>query len=148
MADQFEEAFTLCRDAAEAGASSSGSGGDGGRRVVLTMRADFWGECAPYPALREAMQDHQELVPPMDAAELRSAIEQQAAKVGLRFEAGLAATILATSKGSRGPCPCFSTRCWRSGSSATGFGCGRRSTSSWAASRGRSPPPPTRCGKT
>ena len=22
-------------------------------RVVLTMRADFWGECAPYPALRE-----------------------------------------------------------------------------------------------
>ena len=45
-------------------------------RVVLTMRADFWGECAPYPALREAMQAHQELIAPMDATELRRAMEQ------------------------------------------------------------------------
>jgi len=73
--------------------------------VVLTMRADFWGECAPYPTLREAMQAHQELVPPMDAAELRSAIQQQAAKVGLRFEAGLAATILGNVQGEPGAMP-------------------------------------------
>ena len=58
------------------------------------MRADFWGECAAYPQLRELMQTHQELVGPMNSQELRSAMEQQARAVGLRFEADLSNTIL------------------------------------------------------
>jgi energy-coupling factor transporter ATP-binding protein EcfA2 len=62
--------------------------------VVITMRADFWGECAAYPELRKMMQAHQELIGPMSTAELRSAMEQQATAVGLRFEADLSNTIL------------------------------------------------------
>jgi len=58
------------------------------------MRADFWGECAPFPKLRLAMQQHQELLAEMTMAELRSAMEQQAAAVGLKFVADLSNTIL------------------------------------------------------
>lgn len=64
------------------------------QRVVITMRADFWGECAPYRVLKAIMQSHQELVSPMETAELRQAMEQQAAAVGLRFEADLSNTVL------------------------------------------------------
>jgi hypothetical protein len=106
VVDQFEEVFTLCRDeetrvtffdrilalTAE-------------RPVVLTMRADFWGECAPYPELRTAMEAHQRLIAPLDAAELRAAIERQAGAVGLRFEADLAATILDQVQGEPGAMP-------------------------------------------
>ncbi len=95
IVDQFEELFTLVTD-------------DDRRRrfverlletvrqqpVVLTMRAEFWGDCASYPALRDAMQAHQELLPPMTANELRSAMEQQAGAAGLRFEADLSQTLL------------------------------------------------------
>src|SRR5262249_8601677 len=69
VVDQFEELFTLCTH-------------DDKRRdflcrllqlreqmrVVLTMRADFWGECALYSQLKELMQARQELIAPMDAA--------------------------------------------------------------------------------
>ena len=64
-----------------------------GRRLVLTMRADFVGDAASCPGLRELLEDHEKLVPPMSATELRAAMEQQAEAVGLRFEADLAATV-------------------------------------------------------
>ena len=73
--------------------------------VVLTMRADFWGDCAPYPALKDAMLAHQVLIAPMTSAELRSAMEQQAAAVGLRFEADLSNTILDAVEGEPGAMP-------------------------------------------
>ena len=85
VVDQFEELFTLCRDDASGSPSSTVCWPPGRtQRVVLTMRADFWGECAPYPALREVMQAHQELIAPMSEAELRSAMEQQARRSALR----------------------------------------------------------------
>src|SRR5262249_3226577 len=94
VVDQFEELFTLCSDEAKRRAFLD-------RllklpevmRVILTMRADFWGECAPYRSLKELMQSRQELIAPMDATELRRAMEMQAAKVGLRFEADLSNTF-------------------------------------------------------
>jgi WD40 repeat protein/energy-coupling factor transporter ATP-binding protein EcfA2 len=106
VVDQFEELFTLCTDDAKRSAFLA-------RllpltqlvRVVLAMRADFWGECAPYPELKERMQTRQELVAPMDAAELRRAMEKQAAKVGLRFEADLGNTILDDVLGEPGAMP-------------------------------------------
>ncbi|MGD9145760.1 MAG: CHAT domain-containing protein, partial [Anaerolineae bacterium] len=73
--------------------------------VVITMRADFWGECAAYPALKSMMQTHQELIGPMSTAELRSAMEQQASAVGLRFEADLSNTILDAVKEEPGAMP-------------------------------------------
>jgi hypothetical protein len=106
VVDQFEEVFTQCKDEAQ-------------RQqfidellkltettpVIMTMRADFWGECAPYAELKERMQARQELVPPMTAPELRAAMEQQAAKVGLRFEADLSNTMLDEVVGEPGAMP-------------------------------------------
>jgi hypothetical protein len=106
LADQFEEVFTLCADTVRRQAffdrllAIAKS-----QRVIVTMRADFWGDCAPYPELRAAMQAHQELIAPMDAAELRQAIERQAAAVGLRFEADLVGTILDDVRGEPGAMP-------------------------------------------
>ena len=95
VVDQFEELFTLCKDEqirrtflarlldlAQV------------QRLIITMRADFWGDCAPYTALKEAMQAQQELIAPLNMAELRSVMEQQGKAVGLHFEADLANTIL------------------------------------------------------
>ncbi|MCT7962175.1 hypothetical protein NG791_16000 [Laspinema sp. D1] len=62
--------------------------------VVVTLRADFWGEVAPYPQPKERMQQRQELIRPMDLTELRRSMEMQAAKVGLRFEADFSNSIL------------------------------------------------------
>jgi hypothetical protein len=106
VVDQFEELFTLCTNHAERCRFLE-------RllklreqmRVVVTMRADFWGECAPYRELKELMQARQELIAPMDATELRRTMEMQAAKVGLRFEADLGATILADVAGEPGCMP-------------------------------------------
>ncbi len=106
VVDQFEEVFTLCRDEPKRGAFFERLLAlTAERPVVLTMRADFWGDCAPYPALRTAMEAHQRLIAPMDAVELRKAIEKQAAAVGLRFEADLAATILDQVRGEPGAMP-------------------------------------------
>ncbi|MBX0327477.1 WD40 repeat domain-containing protein [Oscillochloris sp. ZM17-4] len=62
--------------------------------VIITLRADFLGEVAPYPALRDMVTARQELIAPMTPEELRRAMERQAAAVGLRFEADLGGQIL------------------------------------------------------
>jgi energy-coupling factor transporter ATP-binding protein EcfA2 len=106
VVDQFEELFTLCPDGNKRRAFLD-------RlltlireqRVVITMRADFWGDCASHTALKNAMLAHQELIAPMDSAELRKAMEEQAQKVGLRFEADLSNTILDDVQGEPGAMP-------------------------------------------
>src|SRR5207248_11579445 len=60
---------------------------------------------APYRELKDLMQARQELLAPMDATELRRAMEMQAAKVGLRFEANLSNTILDDVQGEPGAMP-------------------------------------------
>jgi WD40 repeat protein len=106
VVDQFEEVFTLCKDHAERELFFARLLDlPGTVRVVVTMRADFWGECAPHPRLREAMTSHQELVGPMTPSELRSAIEQQAGTADLRLEAGLSDRILEQVSGEPGAMP-------------------------------------------
>jgi WD40 repeat protein len=110
VVDQFEELFTHCTDDDKRRAfvdrllTCSDQ-----RRVVLTMRADFWGECArnepPFDRLKELMQAHQELIAPMDSIELRRAMEQQAGNTGLRFEAHLSNTVLDDVRGEPGAMP-------------------------------------------
>jgi WD40 repeat protein len=106
IVDQFEELFTLCTDEDQRIAFIDEllkvAEND---RVVLTMRADFWGECARYPALKERMVACQELIGAMTEGELRSAMEQQAAKVGLRFEADLSNRMLDEVAGEPGAMP-------------------------------------------
>jgi hypothetical protein len=106
VVDQFEELFTLCADDGKRRAFLDRLLGLRNQmRVVLTMRADFWGECAPYRELKELMQAHQDLIAPMEAAELRQAMEKQAGQVGLRFEADLSNTILDDVQGEPGAMP-------------------------------------------
>ena len=108
VADQFEELFTLCTDEAQRQRFVDqllSQLTQKGCKIVLTMRADFWGECAAFPQLRDLMQAHQELVSPMNAQELRSSMEQQARLVGLRFEADLSNTILDDVRGEPGAMP-------------------------------------------
>ena len=106
------------------------------------MRADFWGECAPYERLRTLMQAHQELIPPMTATELRRVIEPQAKAVGLRFEADLGATILEDVQGEPGAMPRSRLRCASRGDAVADGGCAARSTGPSAGSRRPSPTPP------
>jgi WD40 repeat protein/class 3 adenylate cyclase len=112
VVDQFEEVFALCRDEAERRrfieALLYAVEAQEGRTVVVpTIRADFYGRCADYPHLAERMSDGV-LVGPMGEKELRAAIEQPAAVVGLRLEAGLAEMILDDVAGEPGALPLMS----------------------------------------
>lgn len=113
VVDQFEELFTLARDAktreafiAQLLELSKSS------RVIVTMRADFWGEVAAYKNLKQEMQDHQELIAPMDAEELRDAMQKQADVVGLRFAPALGESILEEVKDEPGAMPLLQHALW------------------------------------
>ncbi|HET7505909.1 MAG TPA: hypothetical protein VFK02_33045 [Kofleriaceae bacterium] len=99
VVDQFEELFTLCRSeparqAFVAALLARVTAEDGSHRVVLTMRSDFESFVARYPALYELYDAGRVAVTPPSAAELRQAIEEPAALVGLRFEAGVVDRLL------------------------------------------------------
>ncbi len=111
--DQFEELFTHPHDAAErADFIRASLELTKTNRVVITMRADFWGEVAIYADLKQAMQEHQELIAPMTVDELHSAMEKQAAVVGLRFDSALSESILAEVKGEPGAMPLLQHALW------------------------------------
>jgi hypothetical protein len=95
VVDQFEELFTLCSSEQQRQTFLKELLALLPRyRVIITMRADFIAECAPYQALKALMQEHLELVAPLDPRELRRAMQLQAEAVRLIFEADLASTIL------------------------------------------------------
>jgi hypothetical protein len=106
VVDQFEELFSLCDDHDERRAfvdevlrlSQT-------TQLVITMRIDFLGDCMRYPALIEAIKANQEWIAPMNSAELRSAMDEQARQVLLRFEADLSNTILDAVRGEPGEMP-------------------------------------------
>jgi WD40 repeat protein len=97
--DQFEELFTLCQDEAErqafiANLMTAASVPDGSVCVVIALRADYYNACAPYPALRTALASQQEYIGPMNAAELRRAIEEPARTNHWELESGLVEILL------------------------------------------------------
>jgi WD40 repeat protein/energy-coupling factor transporter ATP-binding protein EcfA2 len=111
--DQFEELFTHPHDAAErADFIHELLELTKTNRVVVTMRADFWGEVAVYTELKQAMQEHQELIAPMNVDKLHAAMEKQAAVVGLRFDPTLSESILAEVKDEPGAMPLLQHTLW------------------------------------
>lgn len=105
IVDQFEELFTLCRDELEReqfidnlvtalAQSSVLSPKSTSLTLVLTIRADFYAHLAQYPELRDAVAKHQEFIGPMNAEELRRAIDEPAKRAGWEFESGLVDLIL------------------------------------------------------
>ncbi|MBV8225365.1 MAG: toll/interleukin-1 receptor domain-containing protein, partial [Verrucomicrobia bacterium] len=99
LVDQFEEVFSLCRDeeirsAFISNILSAAKVVQGQVLVILTMRADFYGKCAPYTELAAAFSDHNFLVGPMNDSELVRAIERPAQLAGCEFDAGLVDLLL------------------------------------------------------
>lgn len=97
VADQFEEAFTLCDDKTlrRAFVQSLLALADRPRlTVLLTVRADFTGHLLADPRLSAPADRGWVNGLPMTEAELRAAIEQPAAQAGAGFEARLADRIL------------------------------------------------------
>jgi hypothetical protein len=78
---------------------------EGRTLVVLTMRADFCGQCANYLGLRAAISDHQSLIGPLSEDELRDVIESPAQLAGAELEPGLMELLLADMKGQAGALP-------------------------------------------
>lgn len=97
--DQFEEAFTLCVDetarAAFIACLTALFQAPGHRHtVILTMRTDFESLVARLPDFQPVFERHIFRVTPLNAAELRAAIEAPAELIGLKFERGLVDALL------------------------------------------------------
>jgi len=112
--DQFEEAFTLCRDESERAAFVDAlvdCARDTRRKtaVVVALRADFYGHCAAYPELSRMLGSNQVLVGSMRRHELRRAIELPARRAGLSVEPDLVDALIADVEGEPGGLPLLST---------------------------------------
>lgn len=99
VVDQFEELFTLCHDLDEraefiAMLMSHRPSEAGPTAILITLRADFYAQLADYPALREAVADHQLYIGPMEPADLRRAIEEPARLGGWEIAPGLVDLLL------------------------------------------------------
>jgi serine/threonine protein kinase/WD40 repeat protein len=112
--DQLEELFTACPSEAEraafADALARAASDPGGRAVVVVaLRADFYGRFAAFPALAELLGGNHVLVGPMQASELRRAVELPASRVGLRVEPELTDALVDDVEGEPGALPLLST---------------------------------------
>jgi hypothetical protein len=76
--------------------------------TVIALRADFYGHCADFPNLREALARHQEYIGGMTAQELQCAIEEPARDGHWAFEPGLVEQMLADVQGEPGALPLLS----------------------------------------
>ncbi|WP_370949151.1 helix-turn-helix domain-containing protein [Amycolatopsis sp. cg5] len=127
VVDQFEEVFSLCEDSAErewfidalvlaATAATSRT------RVVLGVRADFYGHCGRHPSLVAALSDAQVLLGPMSPDELREAITRPAAAADCAVETALVTRLVAEATGHPGVLPLLShalLQTWRGRSGMT-----------------------------
>lgn len=113
IVDQFEEVFTLCRDAGErerfiARLLSLCVDPETDTRLVLGVRADFLSSCTHLPALASAMKNHILLVGPMSEEELQLAVSGPAGQAAITVERALLAQVLAETKGQPGYLPMLS----------------------------------------
>ncbi|HEV8250440.1 MAG TPA: hypothetical protein VGQ15_10750, partial [Gaiellaceae bacterium] len=119
VVDQFEEVFTACPDRQERARFLdellAAVTAEQRATVVLGIRADYYGRCAEHPGLAEQLGASQVLVGPMDAEEVRRAIELPAHRAGLRVEPQLSKAMVADVAGQPGGLPLLSTallECW------------------------------------
>ncbi|MGI9614342.1 MAG: hypothetical protein ACR2QO_15635, partial [Acidimicrobiales bacterium] len=111
--DQFEEVFTQQDDPEVARAfvdalAAMADPTDSRLRVVIAVRADFYGRCAQIPWLAQRITENQVLVGPMGNDNMRVAIEEPARRHGLRFEPGLVDLMLDEGGQSAGSLPLIS----------------------------------------
>ncbi|MFJ4585611.1 nSTAND1 domain-containing NTPase [Streptomyces echinatus] len=98
IVDQFEEIFTLCHDPAERDRfldlMMTAHRPANRLRVLIAVRADFYGHCAEHRRLADALRDASLLIGPMHPAELRAAIVKPAAAEGLTVERALTSRLV------------------------------------------------------
>jgi WD40 repeat protein/class 3 adenylate cyclase len=114
VVDQFEETFTLCAGETERSDFVAALTGAAKRwpenvAVILAIRADYYGHCAPYPDLAEALAANHVLVGPLTREELKRAIELPARRAGLRVESALADALVEEVSDEPGGLPLLST---------------------------------------
>jgi hypothetical protein len=112
--DQLEELFTVCRLEEEREGFLGqlvAAARDGDRRavVLVSLRADFYGRLAPYPAFAELLSASHVLVGPMDRDELARAIARPAARAGLEVQRTLVDALVSDVAGEPGGLPLLST---------------------------------------
>ncbi|BAY27644.1 pentapeptide repeat-containing protein [Calothrix sp. NIES-2100] len=110
--DQFEEAFTLCKDVKKQQEFFECLLGtlqrdDNKLCLVITMRADFFGKCLEqeYGGLAKKIQDNLVTLTPMSRGELELAIIKPAEQVSLKIEPELVSEMIADVEGSPGSLP-------------------------------------------
>ncbi|CDR18162.1 transcriptional regulator, XRE family [Streptomyces iranensis] len=112
IVDQFEEIFTLCHDPEERvrliNLLLAARLAENRLRVLIAVRADFYGRCAEQRDLAEALRDTTMLVGPMTPAELREAVVKPAAARGLTVEQALTACLVDEVAGAPGGLPLLS----------------------------------------
>lgn len=98
VVDQFEEIFTLCRDARERSRFIdlllAARAPDTRLRVLVSVRADFYARCAEHRGLADALRGAALLLGPMTAEELREAVVGPAQAVGCMVERTLTARLV------------------------------------------------------
>ncbi|MBI3244489.1 MAG: hypothetical protein HYZ49_19590 [Chloroflexi bacterium] len=96
VVNRFEEAFTLCADDGlrQTFVDSLVSLTNAGQVVILTMRTDFEAQVARLPDFQKLFEQAAVRVGPLNAGELREAIEAPAAMIGLKFEEGVVDDLL------------------------------------------------------
>jgi energy-coupling factor transporter ATP-binding protein EcfA2 len=113
VVDQFEELFTLTRDESTREDFIVRLLDESSRaKIILTLRSDFLSDVGAYRTLSAEIQNHLEIIPPMDVDELRRAMEGQAGVTGLRFEADLSQQILDDVAGEPGAMPLLQHALW------------------------------------
>ncbi|MFJ8790359.1 hypothetical protein [Streptomyces sp. NPDC102462] len=109
VVDQFEEVFALCADPAERerflGLLLTALDPAARLRVILAVRADFYGRCAEHARLAEALRDSTLLVGPMAPHRLRQAVVRPAVARRVVVERALTARIVADVAGEPGGLP-------------------------------------------
>lgn len=113
VVDQFEEVFTVCRDAREreqfvASLVHAAQVPDSRTRVAIAVRSDFYTHCTRLPGLVDALPHAHHPIGPMTAEELRAAIVQPAARSRLTVESALLTTLTADAHGRPGALPLLS----------------------------------------
>ena len=116
VVDQFEEVFTLCRDEAERAAFIENlmrAAGDreprcGPIKLIIALRADFYGHCAGYPSLRRALEISQHYIGGMSATELRRCIEGPLEEGRWQVEPGLVELLVRDAGSEPGALPLLS----------------------------------------
>jgi uncharacterized protein YjbI with pentapeptide repeats len=121
LIDQFEETYSLCKDASERSAFidnliEAASSSEARVSVVLTMRLDFVGETQRHPLLNQIIgSDQSVILPVMTPEELHCAIAEPAKQAGHPLDEIIVDRLIDQTEGREGALPLLQfalTRIW------------------------------------